>query len=61
MYDEDNNHLARFLQSLALLMEKWEGSSMDLFTNLSTTYGKYYVMMLIYQLKMYVHSFTIHL
>ena len=34
---------------------------MDLFTNLSTIYGKYCVLMLIDQLKMYVHSFTIHL
>ena len=42
-------------------MKRWEGSSKDIFTNLSTTYGKDYVLMLIDQLKMYVHYFTIQL
>ena len=60
MHEEENNHLARLLQSLPLLMEKWEGSSMELFTNLSTIFGKDCVLMFIYQLTTYVHSFTIH-
>lgn len=61
MYEVERSHLARLFQSHPLLMERWEGSYMDLFTNLSTIYGKYYVLILIDQLKMYVHSFTIHL
>ena len=34
---------------------------MNLFTNLSTIYGKDCVLMLIYLLTMYEHSFTMHL
>ena len=61
MYEEESNHLARLFQSLPLLMERWEGSSMDLLTNLTIIYGKDCVLMFIDQLKMYVHSFTMHL
>ena len=48
MYEDERNHLARLFQSLPLLMDKWEGSSMELFTNLSTIYGKYCVCMFIF-------------
>lgn len=61
MYEEESKHLAKLFQSLSLLMERWEDSYMDLFTKLSTIYGKDCVLMLIYQLAMYVHSFTMHL
>ena len=61
MYEEEINHLARLFQSLPLLMERWEGSSMDLFTKLSTIYSKDYSLNLIDKLTMYVHFFTIHL
>ena len=61
MYEEERNHLARSFQSLPLFMERWEGLSMDLFTNLSTTYGKDCVFMFVYQLTIYVHSFTMNL
>ena len=61
MYEEESNHLARLFQPVSLLMERWERSSMDLFTKLPTIYGKGFVLMLIYQLTMYVHFFTMHL
>ena len=61
MYEEQSNHLAGLLQSFPLLMEKWEGSYMNLFTNLSKIYGKDCVLMLIYQITMYVHFFMMHL
>ena len=61
MYEEESNHPSGFLQSFPLLMEKWEGSSMDLFTKLSTIYGKDCVLMFIYQITIFVHSFAIHL
>ena len=61
MNEDESNHLSRLFQTLPLLMERWEGSSMNLFTKLSKIYGKYCFWMLIDQLKMHVHSFTIHL
>ena len=61
MYEDEINHLARLFQSFSLLIKRWEGSRMDLFTNLSTIYGKDYVLMLIDKLTIYVHFLTIHL
>ena len=60
MYEEEINHLARLFQSLPLFMERWEGLSMDLFTNMATTYGKDCILMFIYQLTIFFHSFTVH-
>ena len=60
MYEEESNHLARLFQSIPLSLERWEDSCMDLFTNLSTIYGKDFVLIFIYRQKIYVHSFTMH-
>ena len=38
MNEEEINHLARLLHPLPLLMDRWEGSSIELFTNLPTIY-----------------------
>ena len=54
MYVEEINHLSRLLPPLPPFY-RWEGSSMDLFTNLPTIYGKDCVLMLIDHLTMYDH------